>query len=215
MFGTVLAYAKAAPFVVRKYLRGFDVDPSPWFDDEATPFFLEIVRNSKIYLEYGSGGSTVEASRHAVVVVSVETDPVFSRAVWRMTGRNVKFFTPDIGLTREHGFPVNANATPRRLKKWLAYVRTPWIFLSEQNLKPDTVLIDGRFRPSCCLETISHVDQSTRILFDDFVRSEYRVVEKYADVISMHGRMAELRCKEAIDMLELKQDLERYCTNPI
>ena len=110
MFRTAIAYTKAIPFLASKYMGGYDVPSEPWFDDEGKACFSSIIRQTEIYLEYGCGGSTVEAARHAKIVVSVESDPVFIRSVKKLVGPNVHFVNPRIGLTREYGFPVNANA---------------------------------------------------------------------------------------------------------
>ena len=215
MIRTMMAYARAVPFVAKKYLRGFDVNPAPWFGEEATALFLDLIKRSKVYLEYGSGGSTVAASKFAGIVVSVESDPVFLEAVRKITGPRAHFIDPKIGLTREFGFPVNANPTRARVEKWKRYPRAPWDFFRARGLIPEVILIDGRFRAACCLETILNVGRDSKILFDDYDSRDYRIVERYADITSKHGRMAELQRKEKIDLPDLKHTLEGQYSIPL
>lgn len=199
MIRTALAYAKASPFLAKKYLRGYDLPSTPWFDEESNAAFSRIIKDARVYLEYGCGGSTVAAAQHADLVVSVESDPVYARTVKAVVGDQVQFIVPNIGWTREFGFPVNANPTSRRLERWKQYPRLPWEIFRSRSLLPDLVLIDGRFRAACCLESLAHLTPLSVVLFDDYQSRDYRVVERFADVVAMHGRMAELRRKSAID----------------
>ena len=72
--------ARAFVFIARKHFVGLDVEPTPHFEPEGLAFFNPIILDTRIYLEYGSGGSTVQAAKH---VKTLESDPVFKQAVER------------------------------------------------------------------------------------------------------------------------------------
>mgnify|MGYP000156134903 FL=1 len=79
------------------------------------------------------------------------------------------------------GYPINYNKSD----SYKDY--TNWIW--EQSIKPDTVLIDGRFRVCCFLTSLKFADEGTRIIFDDYVgRPHYHVVEKFIDRKEVCGR---------------------------
>ena len=129
MLRAALAYIHSAPFVIRKYTKGFDVSEAPTFDEQGRYAFMEAIAKARIYLEYGCGGSTVQASRIVPIVVSVESDPVYLRSVKKLAEPGVHFISPDIGITREWGFPVNANPTRARVRRWKNTRKPLGIFL--------------------------------------------------------------------------------------
>lgn len=211
MIGTLVYYVKSAAFVAGKHLSGFDVNPTPGFDPEGLEFFNRIIRKSKRYLEYGSGGSTIVASQFVELLVSTESDPVFAKAVRKVVYQRpteIHLLNPKIGLTRQWGFPVMAVPTPARISRWTSYPRAPWKVFESRGVRPDTILIDGRFRIACMLESLLHVDQSTIILFDDYVGRNYGVVEQFADIVAFHGRMAEFRKSASMDTSGCRQVLD-------
>ena len=57
------------------------VPDRPWFDRQGTLLFEELLQQSRLYMEYGSGGSTVLAAHLGENFISVESDIGFSRAV--------------------------------------------------------------------------------------------------------------------------------------
>ncbi|QOG21662.1 hypothetical protein [Bradyrhizobium sp. SEMIA] len=189
-------YWDAAKFNVKKHLRGYTINPTPTFDPEGLARFQSAVLGSQAYLEYGCGGSTIEAARNVKKLVSVETDGVFAaavRAALPPTDAQVSILTPDIGFTRDWGFPVFDTATPGRIEKWKRLPQAPW--RSSPEFTPDLVLVDGRMRVACTLEALLRVTPDTTILIDDYVGRNYETVQQFADLIGMHGRMAEFRKK--------------------
>lgn len=192
-------FGRAAQFNLRKHLCGYVINPEPTFDSEGLAFFASAIRNSRIYLEYGSGGSTILASKFASKIVSVETDAVFAKAVRKAlpeTAINVSILTPDIGFTRELGFPVFDRPSPSRIAKWKRLPQAPWNRCFEP---PDLILIDGRMRVACALESLLQVGAATRILLDDYVGRDYGAVEQFANLVAMHGRIAEFRKRDNFD----------------
>src|SRR6202011_2502413 len=99
----------------------------------------------------------------------------------------------NIGLTEEWGCPMFKRPTKRRIAKWGRYVTAPWEQLQNRGIEPDTILVDGRFRVACVLQSILNLGSASNcfILLDDYSdRSEYRAVEEFTDIHAVYGRMA-------------------------
>jgi hypothetical protein len=205
-------FAKAATFVAKKHLMGYQVNPVPSFQPEGLEFFQTIIPTSIIYLEFGSGGSTILASKHVKKLVSVESDGVFKRAVERAipqdTRAEIHLLAPYIGVTAEWGTPVFGRPTANRVKRWKKYPSAPWPVLNGE--VPDTVLIDGRMRVACALESLLHINRHTRLIVDDYVGRDYRAIEQFAELIATHGIMAEFRKMADFDVQACRESLTRF-----
>jgi hypothetical protein len=122
--------ANAFVFVARKHIVGLDVEPTPHFEPEGLAFFNSIILDTRVYLEYGSGGSTVQAAKHVKTLVSVESDPVFRQAVERKIAKEsnaeIHLLCPYIGMTAHWGTPVFGRATPSRIERWKLHPQAPW-----------------------------------------------------------------------------------------
>jgi hypothetical protein len=205
----VTYFAKAGWFVAHKHLHGYDICPLPTFEKEGLDFFMAAIERCKTYLEFGSGGSTIVASRFVTKLVSVETDRLFAEAVRRTIPRSrseIHLITPNIGMTGEWGYPIFGRPTPRRIEKWKRLPMAPWSLL-RSNI-PDTILIDGRMRVACALESLLHVTSDTRLLVDDYVDRKYQAIESFATLVALHGRMAEFRKKSSFDGNACREALE-------
>ncbi|MCX7304223.1 MAG: glycosyltransferase [Hyphomicrobiales bacterium] len=154
----------------------------------------EIMAVSRCYLEYGAGGSTVKACEIGVpVILSVESDRAWLDAVARKIAkrRSASELIPlhvDLGPVKDWGFPV----ADTHWKNYSNYPLLAWEQCIKRGLKPDLVLIDGRFRVACFMATLLFAQQGCRILFDDYGdRPECAVVERFARPSAMIGRVAE------------------------
>jgi hypothetical protein len=207
--------------VVAKRVARIEVPDQPHFDRESTEFFNEAIRQATNYLEYGSGGSTLLAHQHVKNLVSVESDHRFLRAVQRKLsqqgpGAETTLLPVNIGITEHWGKPVFTKPTARRLQRWRKYAQAPWPFFRRNHLEPDLILIDGRFRAACALESLLALSYGSRcrILMDDYVtRHEYRAVEEVADLVEMKGRMAVFHSRPHLDRARCQQLLERAYTD--
>jgi hypothetical protein len=201
-------YCRSAKFVARKHLRGYVVRSEPTLDEEGLDFFRTAIESSRVYLEYGCGGSTLMAANHVSTLVSVETDRVFARAVEASLPRSqadIAILTPNLGPTREWGYPIFDHPTPSHVAKWRRFPKAPWDVITTT---PDLILIDSRMRVACALESLLHVTEDTRILVDDYVDRNYSPIERFADLIAMHGRMAEFRPRATFDRDACRLTLE-------
>lgn len=140
------------------------------------------VRKARVYLEYGSGGSTLEAVRVADHVLTVESDRRYLSAVERRVAQldDAKAsFHPihgDIGLTTGWGYPLFNRKSNARLGRWRRYTSAPWDLLDGLKLVPDFILVDGRFRPACVLQSFLRLppDRDCLFMVDDFKRRSSR-----------------------------------------
>lgn len=157
---------------------------------------MSLLQDCRLYLEYGSGSSTVIAAALNKPFISVETDKYFLKAVRTKIGslsQRQWLVHADIGLTGFWGRPLRAmNPSARRLCKWQAYPGMPWRFIGEHEW-PDLVLIDGRFRVAtaltCCTKLRTHPE--AKILLDDYSdRPQYHVIAQHAALVRTAGRMA-------------------------
>lgn len=181
--GKLSEYAR---FFYIQRIKGFDIPQFPSLDPETLAFLTDRLRTSRSYVEFGSGGSTILADKMGVATVSVEGDKFFAKAVNKgLRGGTVTMLTPDIGMTGPWGWPIFKRLSKARLARWRSYVEAPFA-----HAKPDLILVDGRFRVACALETARRVTRGTLIVDDYEPRPHYRQIEKYLGKPEMIGRAA-------------------------
>jgi hypothetical protein len=172
-----------------------------------------MLAGSSRYLEYGSGGSTVLAAKLGKPFVSVDTDPYFLRAVRRKIGKlasNQHLEHANIGWTKHFGCPFFENPSPQRKKRWKAYAEIPWRYV--EGLPPDLVMVDGRFRVASALTSCRHLAGApgSVIVVDDYVdRPHYHIIEQYAELDCIIGRMAMFKPKHR-NCLHLQEAIDRF-----
>jgi len=175
--------------------------------------FYKYLDNSKIYFEYGSGGSTYQASIRSNInkIYSVESDKEWSNILKQnIKSNNITYFFNEMNAQPNNwGYP-GPNSTQTQHKSYSNYIR----MLSEQEQKSiDFILIDGRFRVACCLKCFDIISEKCLIAFDDFLdRPVYHVVLDYYDIVekTTDNRMVILQKKKYINAVpdELIQKYE-------
>ena len=184
---------------VRKRTIGFAVPDAPLMDPEGQAEFEQCIQAASLYLEFGAGGSTIRAALLGKPGISIEGDPHYARDVRRKLKKipsRINLINVDIGRTKQWGFPQDRAPSEANLVKWAEYVNLP--FRELENRFFDLVLIDGRFRVACALRTIVEArkrNAKVRILVDDYhnlddPRPYYEVIEQYAPLVRLAGRMA-------------------------
>jgi len=188
------------------------------FDDEAQVCFVTRVREARSYLEFGSGASTLHVAGAGKRLVSIESDELFLNAVReRITDLGAEgapvsdaiLLHADIGPTGPWGKPVFPSFS--RSRKWSNYPHHPWRVLGDEYFA-DTILVDGRFRVACALAVIFYQgDDPWTMLVDDYdERSHYREIEQYAQLVNMHGRMAEFKPMVGVDKAIVAEALRKF-----
>jgi len=186
-----------ARFFYLQRVRGFEVPSVPHFDPASTGPFLALMAASRLYLEFGSGGSTVAAAKQNLETITVESDRYFAKAVKKKIGASAPntMLAIDIGITVEWSYPLFTYKTNGRARRWASYINIPLDFISQSRGSfPDLVLVDGRFRKACalaCAARAIRMGSKTTICFDDYAdRDWYHDVESYLGSPELIGRMA-------------------------
>jgi hypothetical protein len=178
-----------ARFWYLQRVRGFSPPGAPELDGETLDRLTQELRRCTSYLEFGSGGSTLLADRLGVRTVTIESDRFYARTVASaLTGDTVTIVPVDVGITAEWGWPVFKRPTDSRIGRWRRYVSSGF-----DRTSPDLVLVDGRFRVACALETARRTDGAVLIVDDYLGRQGYRTLERYLGAPERVGRAAVFR----------------------
>lgn len=189
----------------------------PHMKPEEYSLFKELSRNKKVFLEYGSGGSTIYLLKNNKEVFSVESNPEFFDfmnsvgLVKRSLNKKLHYTFVDLGPTNKWGKPI----TSEQAIEWSAYYTKIWDSIDTNKQKVDVIFIDGRFRVSCCLYSILKVLEykwaDTIFTIHDFWRREqYHVVLKFLDEVKSSRNLASFKIKENINILEVQQMLQDH-----
>jgi hypothetical protein len=197
----------------RRTRQPAQVGEVPHFDEPARELFDELLATTRTYLEFGSGGSTVLASRVAQTVVCVETDREYLDAVRAAVGdapARMIYCHADIGTTAQWGAPLVKLGTASQRRRWAHYPWRPWEVLDNE---PDVILIDGRFRVASAAASMLRAP-AARILFDDYTdRPFYWAVDAIGDRVAQAGRMVEFRRKASTTDGDLQLVVEAYAAD--
>jgi hypothetical protein len=195
------------------------VPSKPHMPPVAVEFLRQKMLSSHCYLEYGSGGSTRMAAKLNVpFVFSVESDQKFGKEVRRRVSHETrsktafKMVCPNIGPTGPWGYPKGA----QDCAKWHLYITQVWQAIWNENLVPDLILIDGRFRAACFLFSLLNSKPGSTIVFDDYRGREerYAVAEQYARPVRTLDRVAVFERPKTINPSALIADLMKYASQP-
>lgn len=145
--------------------------------------FFTFLDNCLVYFEYGSGGSTHQASIRPNIkkIYSVESDLFWQKTLKKkITNTNITYIFNDMDTKpNTYGNP-GGNATIVQKRNYSNQI----LYLSEKEQDSiDFILIDGRFRVACCLKCYEVINDDCLIAFDDFLnRQYYHIVLKYFDI---------------------------------
>jgi hypothetical protein len=176
--------------------------------------FDKTITNSKVYLEFGTGGGTLRTLLNSSAkIYSVDSDLNCIRSMQRYwlikyhKNRRLHFFHVDIEPTRELGCPIDEDSR----KIFPDYSSS--VFSSIEKKEIDTVLIDGRFRIACALRTIleCHANKNLVILIHDFWnRPAYFILLKYIREIAVADTLGVFKLRDNINLNFIKEDYELY-----
>ena len=165
--------------------------------------FYKYLNQSTIYFEYGSGGSTYQASMRDNIkkIYSVESDIEWHNQLKKIIKKNniVYMFNEMDSKPNTWGYP-GKNAT--NIQK-ISYSNKIIDLSKEEQSLIDIVFIDGRFRVACCLKCYDIIKDDCLIAFDDFLnRKEYHIVLCYYDIIekTQDNRMVILKKKKNMNI---------------
>ena len=172
---------------------------NPSFAKNDLLMFNKYLNNTKNYFEFGSGGSTYQASikNNIKLIISVESDKEW-HSIIKNNVKHSNFHYKFIDLKcnpKNWGYP--SDLCDKKIYKDYSNVISN-IRKETANLL-DLILIDGRFRVACALKCHSVINDNCKIIFDDFLnRKQYHIVLNYYDIIdkTIDNRMVVLKKKK-------------------
>ena len=187
----------------------------PHLDKYDVEMFYAYLKKINVYFEYGSGGSTYQASilDNIKKIYSVESDIEWQNKLKSIiTHPNINYIYNEMDTQPRNWGNPGKNATD--IQK-INYSNQITKLTKEEQDNIDLVFIDGRFRVACCLKCYDIIKDTCLIAFDDFLnRPEYHVVLEYFDIIekTKGNRMVILKKKDNViipkDVIE-KYELEK------
>ena len=197
-------------FLFVQRIRGFDPPVQPHLDPDTAEWLALRLERAKLFLEFGSGGSTLLANRLAVRTITVESDRYFAAVVRTALERTrlTTILIPKMGVTAQWGMPLFL-----KRRKGPRYVTAPYKVL--ENQFPDLIMVDGRYRVACALEAARQAKMrgaTAELLLDDYDgRPFYHVLEQQIGEPVRVGRAAVFRIGET----EVQQEtVKRFVTDP-
>ena len=169
--------------------------------------FYKYLDKATVYFEYGSGGSTYQASIRPNInrVYSVESDNYWLEKVKQQVNSDkVTFFYNEMDAQPNTWGHPGKNSTPAQRIKYSTHM--PVQLNKEEQQHIDLVLIDGRFRVACCLKCFDVITYDCFIAFDDFLdRPHYHIVLEYFDIVEQttDKRMVILQKKKGITSIPI------------
>lgn len=169
--------------------------------------FKQLAAQSKVYFEYGCGKSTIWCSHNIQgKIFSVDTSKKWVQNVKSKAGsKNVpQLRWVDCGSISDWGTPTGYSLR----QNFKEYIAGPFQMTSES---PDLVLIDGRFRVACFLNSLLKSSPGTRIIFDDYTeRTKYHIVEELCEKPSLCGRQAIFTVPHVVNRDMIQREIERF-----
>jgi hypothetical protein len=160
--------------------------------------FYKYLDKTTCYFEYGSGGSTYQASirSNIVKIYSVESDLKWQHKLMKLiTNPDITYIYNDMDVKGNWGTPGKKATDVQKIN----YSNHLQKISKEEQETIDLVFIDGRFRVACCLKCFDIINDDCLIAFDDFLsRKWYHIVLNYFDIVeqSNDNRMVILKKKE-------------------
>lgn len=145
------------PIFMRIFRFIFEKKKKELFDGD-DELFKEIVKTCQCYGEYGCGQSTLwVAANTSASIYSVDSSQVWVNKVKdsAIDKNRVNIAWIDVGEVGEWGRPLGYGER----ESFNQY--TDWIW--SQSIRPDCVLVDGRFRVACFLTSLLKAEVGTTI----------------------------------------------------
>jgi protein O-GlcNAc transferase len=136
--------------------------------------FYRYLDNATVYFEFGSGGSTYQASIRDNIkrIYSVESDISWQERLKNTIKSDKVTYIYNEMDTRPNtwGHP-GPNSTEEQRRNYSGHLVDG----------VDLIFIDGRFRVACCLKAY---EAGCLVIFDDFLNiSDYHIVLEYFDIV--------------------------------
>jgi hypothetical protein len=208
---------------VRECGGGQDPAMAPWGEFPGTPCmtdaetacFRRWIPYGGTALEFGCGGSTKCFFTSGIRTLhTVDSDPNYLRKAmddpflsFFIKKKRLSLYYADIGPVAAWGNPTSAP-----MVSWLSYHSGVWEQIDGATI--DFVLVDGRFRVSCVLQTILHCDKNVKLFVHDFLnRPQYVAVLEFTEVIDVADNAVVLSRKRRVNYKKLAVMLQKMQFN--
>ena len=192
-------------FFVNEELRAIVIPDTPAMSEREVDLFESYLLTAENYFEFGSGGSSKLAASMGLTVNGVESDKKWLDRLKMDLGRKANIEYIDIGPTREWGYPVDLSAEER----FPLYSES----INTSGTSFDFILVDGRFRVACALETAVNIlthkkEERATIFFHGFHgRDYYKPVLDYLEVIDSVDSAVVFKVKKNVDREKLRETI--------
>ena len=205
--GITPPYAVRAARMLSNTIRLRKAEPADLLFDGDDQTFKQLAIQAKVYFEYGCGKSSIWCSFNIQgKIYSVDTS---NKWVQDVKGKSCPHNTPqlswvDCGAIGNWGTPTGYSLR----ENFKEYILGPFKLTSDS---PDLILIDGRFRVACFLNSLSRSKPGARIVFDDYTeRPQYHVVEEFCQKPSLCGRQAIFTVPQGVNRDLIQQEIEKF-----
>jgi len=186
-----------------------NVIKTPCFQENDKLLFYKYLDKSNFYFEFGSGGSTYQASikNNIKKIYSVESDLEWHnnlKSILENTDK-INFIFNDMDVRQNNWGHPGPNSTREQKMNYSSQI----LNLSEEEKKDvDLVLIDGRFRVACCLKCFNSINDDCFIIFDDFLnREEYNIVLDYYYIVEQTADCCMVVLKKKSNITSIPDEL--------
>jgi len=191
----------------------------PHMTETEKELFYNVISDSNVILEFGSGGSTVYALEQGKKVFSIESSRWFVRLMKKspvikkaIQDDNLLYYQVRMGTTKEWSIPLNSELGELYWKKSVETISSmPVSIVKNYWDKVDTIFIDGRYRVSCALNALITFPKVNKFVIHDYTnRPQYHILENFFIRKYEVGTLAVLEPNTLFDIAEIKQYLIRY-----
>lgn len=180
-----------------------------WMTREEAASMLEVMRKDMVYLEYGSGGSTLAFAPMAKRAYSIEHDREWCLRMQEKL--SIKGLSQRVTYTcapvdrGTGGWGVSHAFEEGTYRVFKAYVDAVTA-LNESVF--DVVLIDGRARVACALKVLPYLNDDSLVLLHDARR------EKYAPILNYYDPLGEVVGTYGVRLFRRKRGIEAQLPLP-
>lgn len=196
---------KYIDYFEKEDVRNISIPDTPSMSEKETDLFESYLIKAERYFEFGSGGSSKLAASLGLTVNGVESDKKWLTRLKMDLGAKSNIEYIDIGPTGEWGYPTDLSAEDRFPRYSESINSTDKWF--------DFILIDGRFRVACTLETVKNIlinkkeDRAVIFIHDFRGRDYYNPVLEYLDEIDSVESAVVFKVKNNIDREKLEETI--------
>lgn len=173
--------------------------------------FYKILDKINVYFEYGSGGSTYQASirNNIKTIYSIESDLEWHKKLKKeIKHSNANLIYNEMKTTSNNWGHPGKRATKEQKVNYSNHIRN---LRKEEQENIDLVFIDGRFRVACCLKCFDVVKDNCLIAFDDFLtRPQYHIVLRYFHIVDKTEDDRMVVLKKKLNVRIPKSVIEKY-----